>query len=42
MPQGKVVALGLNQTGVIVAVVLFLLTGPCFFWIPMVHRFHER
>jgi hypothetical protein len=34
MPQGKVVALGLNQTGVIVAVVLFLLTGPCFFWIP--------
>jgi hypothetical protein len=34
MPQGKEVLLGLNQTGVIVAVVLFLVTGPCLFWIP--------
>jgi hypothetical protein len=36
MPQGKAVFLGLNQTGVIVMAVLFLVTGPCFFWIPFV------
>jgi hypothetical protein len=36
MPQGKEVFLGLNQTGVIVMIVLFLVTGPCLFWLPWV------
>ncbi len=35
MPQGKEVFLGLNQTGVIVAVVLFLVCLPLC-WIPFV------
>lgn len=35
MPQGKVVFAGLNQTGVIVAIVLFFLCLPIF-WIPWV------
>jgi len=34
MPQGKDVFLGLNQTGLIVAIVLFVTTGPCLCWIP--------
>jgi len=33
MPQGKAVFLGLNQTGLIVAIILFFTTG-CLFWIP--------
>ena len=36
MAQGKEVFLGLNQTGVIVMIVLFLTTGPCLFWLPFV------
>lgn len=36
MPQGKVVFAGLNQTGLIVMIVLFVLTGPCLFWLPWV------
>ena len=34
MPQGKAVFLGLNQTGMIVAIVLFVFTGPCLCWLP--------
>lgn len=34
MPQGKAVFAGLNQTGVIVFVILLLVTGPCFCWVP--------
>lgn len=34
MPKDKVVFAGLNQTGVIVFIVLLLITGPCFCWIP--------
>lgn len=36
MPQGKVVIAGLNQTGVLVGIILFLLTGPCLCWLPWV------
>jgi hypothetical protein len=36
MPQGKEVFLGLNQTGVIVFVILLVTTGPCLCWIPWV------
>jgi hypothetical protein len=36
MPQGKVVFLGLNQTGVIVAILLIFFTGPCLGWLPWV------
>ncbi len=36
MPQGKAVFAGLNQTGVIVFIVLLLITGPCFCWIPWI------
>ena len=39
MPQGKVVVAGLNQTGVILAVVLILTTGPCLGWLPWVLDF---
>ena len=35
MPQGKEVFLGLNQTGVIVAIVLFFVCFPLC-WIPLV------
>jgi hypothetical protein len=34
MPQDKAIFLGLNQTGVIVFVILLLTTGPCFCWVP--------
>jgi hypothetical protein len=34
MPQGKAIFLGLNQTGLIVMIILFCTTGPCLFWIP--------
>ncbi len=35
MPQGKAVFLGLNQTGLIVAIVLFVVcAGPWLCWIP--------
>lgn len=34
MPQDKVVFAGLNQTGLIFFIVLLILTGPCFCWIP--------
>ncbi|MCA9163980.1 MAG: hypothetical protein R3C99_09650 [Pirellulaceae bacterium] len=36
MPKDKAVFLGLNQTGVIVMIVLFFTTGPCLFWLPWV------
>jgi hypothetical protein len=36
MPQGKEVFLGLNQTGVIVAIVLFVTGLWCLIWIPWV------
>ena len=34
MPQGKVVFAGLNQTGILVFIVLLLFTGPCLCWLP--------
>jgi hypothetical protein len=36
MPQGKVVFAGLNQTGLIVAIVLFVTGLWCLIWIPWV------
>jgi hypothetical protein len=36
MPEGKVVFAGLNQTGLIVFIVLLLVTGPCLCWLPWV------
>jgi hypothetical protein len=36
MPQGKVVFAGLNQTGLIVMIILLVTTGPCLFWLPWV------
>lgn len=36
MPQGKAVFAGLNQTGLIVFIVLLLVTGPCLCWLPWV------
>ncbi|ADB15531.1 hypothetical protein Psta_0846 [Pirellula staleyi DSM 6068] len=34
MPQGKEVFLGLNQNGVILFILLIVISGPCFCWIP--------
>jgi hypothetical protein len=34
MPQGKAVFLGLNQTGLIVAILMFFLCTPFLCWIP--------
>jgi hypothetical protein len=36
MPQGKVVIAGLNQTGLIVFIILLFTTGPCLCWLPWV------
>ncbi len=36
MPQGKVAFAGLNQTGVLVFIILLLFTGPCLCWLPWV------
>ena len=36
MPQGKPIFAGLNQSGVILFVVLLFFTGPCLCWLPWV------
>lgn len=36
MAEGRVVFGGLNKQGVILFIVLLVLTGPCFCWLPWV------
>lgn len=34
MAEGRVVFAGLNQQGLILFIILLVLTGPCFCWVP--------